>query len=57
MKTFMVIGLVGKFPSYDRRKGRTVMAYRAITQPIPARRTDNPSLWSVTYQIYRWWTI
>ena len=55
LKTFMDLGFVGLFPSYEHTKGRTIMAYRAIAQPIPSRRPDNPSFWSVTYQVCKWW--
>lgn len=55
LETFLDLGFIGSFDSYDRTRRRTVVAYRAITQPIPSHRPDNPSFWRVTYEVCRWW--
>lgn len=55
LKTLMDLGFVGKLASYDHAKGKTVIVYRPIAQPIPTRRPDNPSFWYVTYEVCRWW--
>ena len=55
LRTFMNMGFIGKAPRLDRATMKTVMVYRPIEQPIPARRPDNPSFWYVAYEICGWW--
>ena len=55
LRTFMNMGFIGKAPRLDRATMKTVMVYRPIEQPIPARRPDSPSFWHVAYEICSWW--
>lgn len=55
LKTFLNLGFVKKDIVYGGEGGKTLEVYLPIRQPIPTRAPSNPSFWSVTYDVCRWW--
>ena len=55
LRTFLRIGFVKKDTVYGGKEGKTLEVYLPIRQPIPTHAPSNPSFWSITYDVCRWW--
>jgi hypothetical protein len=53
--TFLNLGFIGSFRTYDAVNRGTIYVYRPIVQPIPSQAPVNPSFWRVAYDICKWW--
>jgi len=55
LRTFHDFCFIVKMPTYDEETKKTVMAYKAIPQYVPAKNPPIPSFLYIAYQISRWW--
>ena len=55
LRTFRNFGLIVKRPVYDAMTKKTILAYQAIPQHVPAKNPPIPSFLYIAYQISRWW--
>ena len=53
--TLLNLGFVKMGSVYGGIGGKTLEVYLPVRQPIPSKAPSNPSFWSITYQICRWW--
>jgi len=53
--TFSDFGFIAKMPTYDSPRRRSILAYRAVTQPVLQRRPTKPSFLYLANEIGRWW--
>ena len=55
LRTFHDFCFIVKRPIYDGEKKKTILAYQAIPQHVPAKNPPIPSFLYIAYQISRWW--